>query len=70
MESQQHILLAKARLYPRKSADLRPANCDYDKLAGAWIDRRTGMFLIELEDMEAPQTKKHDVETGEDQKGH
>ena len=68
MKSSQHILLAKAKVFPRESVDLQPANCYYDTLAGAWVDRRTGKLFVELADMKPPRTKKADVETGEDQK--
>lgn len=70
MKGRQHILLEKARVYPRKSVDLRPAGCDYDTLAGAWVDRKTGKLLVEMGDLKPPRTKKADVETGEDQKGY
>ncbi len=70
MANQQHVLLAKARSYPRQPIDLRPADSDYDLLAGAWVHRRSGGLLVESIDPKPPRTKKADVETGEDQKGY
>ena len=70
MANQQHVLLANARAYPRQSVDLRPADSDYDRLVGAWVHRPSGGLLVESADPRPPGTKKHDVETGEDQKGY
>lgn len=70
MANRQHVLLAKARAYAREQIDLRPADCDYDLLAGAWVHRPSGGLFVESADPKPPGTKKHDVETGEDQKGY
>lgn len=70
MANPQHVLLAKARAYPRQAVDLRPADSDYDLLAGAWVHRTSGGLLVESTDPKPPRTKKADVETGEDQKGY
>ncbi len=70
MANPQHVLLAKARAYPHEPIDLRPADAEYDLLAGAWINRRSGGLLVESANPGPPRTKKADVETGEDQKGY
>jgi hypothetical protein len=64
-----HPLLARASRYPRRDADLHPAGCSYDVLAGAWRDDATGALAVELPGRKGPHTKKFDIETGEDQKG-
>ena len=70
MSPPQHVLLEKARVYDLEPIDLRPANSDYDLLAGAWVHRPSGGLLVESADVKPPRTKKHDIETGEDQKGY
>ncbi|MDE2730685.1 MAG: hypothetical protein OXM02_00700 [Bacteroidota bacterium] len=70
MAKKKHILLARAHVYERRDVDLRPPNCDYDLLVGAWIYRPTGRLLVESAEIQPPRTKKADVETGEDQKGY
>jgi hypothetical protein len=70
-EDSDHILLAHARSYDRGEVDLTPSGCGYDTLAGAWIVRETGVLLVDSPGhMRPPQSKKNDVETGEDQKGY
>ena len=66
-----HILLAYARSYDRGDIDLAPSDCDYDLRTGAWIVRESGVLLVESpRHSRPPQSKKADVETGEDQKGY
>ena len=69
MANRQHVLLAKAREYAREPIDLRPADCDYDLLAGAWVHRASGGLLVESAAPKPPRTKKADVETGERPEG-
>ncbi len=64
-----HPLLARAQRYQRRTVDLQPPGCSYDGLAGAWRDDATGVLAVELPGRRGPHTKKHDIETGEDQKG-
>ena len=48
-----------------------PPGARYDFGRGAWADLRTGRLLVRSDqDRPRPQTKKMDVETGEDQKGY
>ena len=67
MES-SHLLLEKAKTYPRFRGDLTPPNCKYDQLIGAWILQSTSELLVETSFRKGPRTKKEDIETGEDQK--
>ena len=70
MANPLHVLLEKARGYAREPIELKPADSDYDLLAGAWIHRPSGELLVESAVPKPPRTKKNDVETGEDQKGY
>lgn len=70
-EKQNHILLTSARRYDREEVDLAPFGCDYDLRAGAWVLRESGDLLVTAPgNRRPPQSKKNDVETGEDQKGY
>ncbi len=64
-----HPLLARAHRYSRKVVDLHPSGCSYDLLVGAWRKQESGALAVELPGRQRPQTKKMDIETGEDQKG-
>ena len=66
-----HILLAYGRTYDRGDIELAPPSCDYDIRIGAWIVKESGDLLVASFEHPRPlQTKKADVETGEDQKGY
>lgn len=65
-----HILLEFARSYDFREPAPAPPGCLYDVLVGAWIVKESGILLVEsTEGPRPPQSKKNDVETGEDQKG-
>ena len=66
----KHILLANARTYRVPDQDLSPENCEYSLSQGAWILRENGTLLIENPERPKQSSKKFDIETGEDQKGH
>jgi hypothetical protein len=66
----QHILLVHARTYDRFEGDLSPSGCEYDLSKGAWVLKHSGVLLVESPERPRPQTKKADIETGEDQKGY
>jgi len=70
IDYRSHILLAHARTYTRGGSELAPSGCEYDIRAGAWLVRESGGFLVHSVQYPRPQTKKADVETGEDQKGY
>jgi hypothetical protein len=66
-----HILLAHAHTYDRGEIDLAPSGCDYDLRTGAWVLSESGTLLVTAPGRRRPpQSKKNDVETGEDQKGY
>lgn len=68
-ESLLHPLLELAHKYPRHNIDPTPPGCTYDDKIGAWRLIETGKLWVETSERNGPQTKKADVETGEDQKG-
>ena len=65
----QHILLEKAYCYPEPSEIALPENCTFVEQSGYWKNSSTGEIMMLSKDPKRPQTKKHDRETGEDQKG-
>ncbi len=67
--AEQHPLIQRASRYKRKNVDLTPAGCRYDSFAGAWRLNDSGELWVDTPERVGPVTKKHDIETGEDQKG-
>ena len=68
MIPENHILLAHAHSYDRGTVDLTPPGCRYDVRAGTWMTE-AGVPLVRSEQSRRPpQSKKADLETGEDQK--
>jgi hypothetical protein len=65
----QHILLEKALCYPEPIKVPVPENCTFIDKNGYWVDDGTGEIMMLSNDPRRPQSKKHDIETGEDQKG-
>ena len=49
--------------------ELTPEGCSYDREAGLWRVDDTGEVMMIGNYAQRPETKKCDVETGEDQKG-
>lgn len=66
----KHILLQKALKYKQRKEIETPKGFSFDSLLGAWVSNIDKSFLIFAKDFKALGTKKEDVETGEDQKGH
>jgi hypothetical protein len=68
-KEQKHILIQKAFIYnkPRQKPELK----EYIFLneAGYWVNNRDHEPYVLDSKRPKPQTKKADVETGEDQKG-
>ena len=64
----EHILLEKAFTYPEPIKISDPDNCYYDDRSGYWKDF-TGKAAINNSVFRVGETKKCDIETGEDQKG-
>ena len=65
----EHLLLAMAKTYPIRTANLAPEGCEYSLTEGAWILRELGSLLVDTPGRPRPESKKNDMETGEDQKG-
>lgn len=68
-EMKSHILLEKAFSYENNSHKLLPENCFYDRKNGLWRTKNTGDVMMVSNFAQRPETKKCDIETGEDQKG-
>lgn len=65
-----HLLAERAFVYePPSDTDQTPANCRYDESLGAWWWHDEVLVKSHNPSAPHPQTKKHDRETGEDQKG-
>lgn len=65
----QHILLEKAYTYNNQPRKLAPEGCSYDRKCGLWRVDSTGEVMMVSHFAQRPETKKCDIETGEDQKG-
>lgn len=65
----EHILLDKTYVYEDIPKDLKPQGCSYDRVSGLWRVDSTGEVMMVGNYAQRPETKKCDVETGEDQKG-
>ena len=65
----QHILLDKAYTYENTPRNLTPEGCSYDRVCGLWRVDNTGDIMMISDFAQRPETKKCDIETGEDQKG-
>lgn len=62
-----HILIATASRKRRRTTPELPPGAFYDVNGGCWM--LNGAPLVGLDRSLQPVTKKHDLETGEDQKG-
>lgn len=65
----KHIILEKAKRYAIPVVDNALSEYKYDKKLGYWINRVTGDLLMLSNNGIVPNSKKCDIETGEDQKG-
>lgn len=65
----EHILLEKAYIYENVPKRLTPEGCSYDRKCGLWRVDSTGEVMMLSDFAQRPETKKCDIETGEDQKG-
>jgi hypothetical protein len=68
-DMKKHILIDKARVYPEPESTPKPPNCTYDLQRGFWIDDNRKIPMMHSDNPKKPQSKKADIETGEDQKG-
>ncbi len=65
----EHILLKKAYRYPEPITSLAPEGCTFSEQSGYWVNATTDEVMMLSKDPRRPQSKKQDIETGEDQKG-
>ncbi|MCK9479956.1 MAG: hypothetical protein M0R40_10745 [Firmicutes bacterium] len=67
----EHILVSKAKRYDASQTQDHPISCTFLQKAGYWADDASGLPMMLIDDPKRPkpQTKKADIETGEDQKG-
>ncbi len=67
----EHILVLKAKRYDVSKVQTEPVFCTFFQKEGYWTDDASGIPMMLMDDpkRQKPQTKKFDVETGEDQKG-
>lgn len=66
----QHILLANSFKYKSRKKLNSPTGFFYDKILGAWLSCNDKTLLVKHSSFPAIGSKKEDIETGEDQKGH
>jgi hypothetical protein len=59
-----HVLLSKSVRRPHARTRYIPEAAKYDANTGLWVSKKGEMLAVR-----PPQTKKEDVETGEDVKG-
>lgn len=65
----EHILIEKAYRYPAPIEKPTPKDCTFQENHGYWVNNSTGEVMMLSNDPRRPQSKKCDLETGEDQKG-
>lgn len=65
----KHILLEKAFIYPLPKTQPDMNGCYFDFKAGYWKIDINASPVVFGSDRPKPQSKKADVETGEDKKG-
>lgn len=63
-----HILLEKAFCYKDPKVVPKPQNCTYDNKKGYWLNNNN-MAMVFSDSFIWQNSKKEDIETGEDQKG-
>ncbi len=66
---EKHILIEKAKTYTPQNKEGEPIGYEYDKKKGYTASILGGSPFITSEHAQHLNTKKEDVETGEDQKG-
>ena len=73
MMGSSHYLITKAHIYPQNSELSDPSDCRYELEFGAWFwchdNNNTILVKSSNPQRPRPQTKKYDIETGEDLKG-
>jgi hypothetical protein len=64
----KHLLLTLSKTVSVTPSSLKPEGANYVLDVGAWVISRSGRLFIADPNAIRPATKKHDIETGEDQK--
>lgn len=65
----QHILLEKAERYDYQNRNIKPSNATYDSEKGFWVINESNDLYMKSDFALNIDSKKCDIETGEDQKG-
>lgn len=65
----KHILLEKAFVFKKEQKNFEDENYVYDHSFGYWVKKDNGKPAVYDPEFPELQTKKEDIETGEDQKG-
>jgi hypothetical protein len=66
----EHILLKNSFNYKKRQSLITPEGFRYDRNIGAWVSTLNKALLVKNINFPSIGTKKEDIETGEDQKGH
>jgi hypothetical protein len=66
---ERHILLDKAYIYPSPKIPSEPVGCNFNHEKGYWVLNGSSKPLVMQKDHPKLETKKCDIETGEDRKG-
>ena len=66
----KHILLVNAFNYKKRKEIVSPIGFFYNKVIGAWLSHSDETLLVNHKSFPAIGSKKEDIETGEDHKGH
>ena len=64
-----HAILERAKRIALPAEFEPPTGYRYDTKRGYWVHSLTDVAYVMSGDLRPPMTKKHDIETGEDQKG-
>ncbi len=65
----KNLIIGKAYIYEESPSIKTCQNIHYDDSLGFWIVNDENIPLVESDSSYSPQSKKCDVETGEDKKG-
>jgi len=69
VDQEPHLLLQLTRRLPVSQTVTDPPIGVYDEILGLWMDQVDGNPVVYDPNRPKPETKKCDVETGEDHKG-
>lgn len=69
MSVSDHVVIKQIITFPIPASPMIPGGFTYSFVDGMWVDSETNQPLVQTAHMRDPESKKNDVETGEDQKG-